>query len=84
MSALDDLIENLRGFTAASDREEKTYEDLVADVAPAPVHRVPLLNSDVHDLDGLATIADLLFAGHGNTTAAGRRTESLPRSANLA
>ena len=70
-SALDDLIENLRGFTAASDREEKTYEDLVADVAPAPVARVPLLNSDVHDLDGLATIADLLFVDHGESTAAG-------------
>jgi anion-transporting ArsA/GET3 family ATPase len=70
-SALDDLIENLRGFTAASDREEKTYEDLVADVSPAPVARVPLLNSDVHDLDGLATIADLLFVDHGESTAAG-------------
>jgi len=30
-------------------------------VAPAPVYRVPLLNTDVHDLDGLGTIADLLF-----------------------
>jgi anion-transporting ArsA/GET3 family ATPase len=70
-SALADLVENLRGFTAASDREEKTYGDLVADVAPAPVARVPLLNSDVHDLGGLATIADLLFVDHGETTAAG-------------
>ncbi len=30
--------------------------------APAPVYRVPLLDSDVHDLDGLAAVADLLFA----------------------
>jgi anion-transporting ArsA/GET3 family ATPase len=70
-SALADLVENLQGFTAASDREEKTYGDLVADVAPAPVARVPLLNSDVHDLGGLATIANLLFADHGGTTVAG-------------
>jgi anion-transporting ArsA/GET3 family ATPase len=70
-SALADLVGNLQGFTAASDREEKTYGDLVADVAPAPVARVPLLNSDVHDLGGLATIADLLFAAHGGTSAAG-------------
>jgi anion-transporting ArsA/GET3 family ATPase len=66
-AALGDLIENLRGFTAASDREEKTYAELVADVAPAPVARVPLLNSDVHDLNGLATVADLLFVDHGGS-----------------
>ena len=61
-SALDQLIENLRGYTAASDREEQAFADLVVKVAPAPVYRVPLLNTDVHDLDSLATIADLLFA----------------------
>ena len=70
-SALADLVENLRGFTASSDREEKTYADLVADVAPAPVARVPLLNSDVHDIDGLATVADLLFVDHGRPTTSG-------------
>ncbi len=62
-TALDQLIDNLGGFTAASDREEQAYADLVAKVAPAPVYRVPLLNSDVHDLEGLETIADLLFVG---------------------
>jgi hypothetical protein len=62
---LGQLIDNLRGYTAASDREEQTYADLVAKVAPAPVYRVPLLNGDVHDLDGLGTIADLLFGGAG-------------------
>ncbi len=60
--ALEQLVENLRGYTAASDREEEAFADLVAQVAPAPVYRVPLLNGDVHDLDGLGTIADLLFA----------------------
>ena len=59
---LAQLIENLAGYTAASDREELAYADLAAKVAPAPVYRVPLLNSDVHDLDGLGAVADLLFA----------------------
>ncbi len=62
---LDQLVDNLRGYTAASDREEQAYADLVTKVMPAPVYRVPLLNSDVHDLDGLAIIADLLFATPG-------------------
>jgi anion-transporting ArsA/GET3 family ATPase len=61
-SGLDQLIDNLGGYTAASDREEGALADLVAQVDPAPVYRVPLLNGDVHDLDGLGTIADLLFA----------------------
>jgi anion-transporting ArsA/GET3 family ATPase len=60
---LDQLIDNLRGYTDASDREEKALADLVSKVSPAPVYRVPLLNTDVHDLDGLETIADLLFSG---------------------
>jgi anion-transporting ArsA/GET3 family ATPase len=64
-TALDQLIENLAGYTAASDREEQAYADLVAKVDPAPVYRVPLLNTDVHDLDGLAAIADLLFTATG-------------------
>jgi anion-transporting ArsA/GET3 family ATPase len=67
-TALDQLIDNLGGYTAASDREEGTLAELVAQVDPAPVYRVPLLNGDVHDLDGLGTIADLLFAsGHPAT-----------------
>jgi len=61
VSPLAQLIDNLRGYTDASDREEQAFGDLVAKVSPAPVFRVPLLNSDVHDLAGLATIADLLF-----------------------
>jgi anion-transporting ArsA/GET3 family ATPase len=60
---LNQLIDNLRGYTAASDREEQAYADLVSKVSPAPVYRIPLLNTDVHDLDGLATIADRLFTG---------------------
>jgi anion-transporting ArsA/GET3 family ATPase len=62
---IDDLVGNLAGYTAASDREEEVYSDLVAKVAPAPVYRIPLLNSDVHDLAGLGSIADLLFDADG-------------------
>jgi anion-transporting ArsA/GET3 family ATPase len=60
-SDLSDLVENLAGYTRASDREEAAFASLVAEVAPAPVYRVPLLNTDVHDLAGLADVADLLF-----------------------
>jgi len=58
---LADLVDNLAGYTLASDREEAVYAGLVAEVDPAPVYRVPLLNSDVHDLAGLTVVADLLF-----------------------
>jgi anion-transporting ArsA/GET3 family ATPase len=64
--ALSGLVENLVGFTLASDREEATYASLVAEVAPAPVYRIPLLNTDVHDLDGLADVADRLFGSNGD------------------
>jgi anion-transporting ArsA/GET3 family ATPase len=75
-TALDQLVENLRGYTAASDREEQAFADLVAKVAPAPVYRIPLLNGDVHDLDGLGTIADLLFADSDTrTTGPGAHSE---------
>jgi anion-transporting ArsA/GET3 family ATPase len=59
------LVDNLAGYAAASDRDEQVYGDLVARVAPAPVSRVPLLNTDVHDLNGLRLIADLLFVTDG-------------------
>jgi len=62
---LADLVGNLAGYTLASDREEAVYASLVAEVAPAPVYRVPLLNTDVHDLSGLAEVADLLFGQDG-------------------
>ena len=64
-AAVAGLVDNLVGYTLASDREEATYAGLVAEVDPAPVYRVPLLNTDVHDLDGLALVADLLFDQDG-------------------
>jgi hypothetical protein len=41
------------------------YEELAERLAPAPVRRTPLLGSDVHDLVGLATMADHLFGAAG-------------------
>ena len=64
--ALAELVENLAGYTMASDREESAFAALVSRVAPAPVYRVPLLNTDVHDLDGLGFVADLLFGQDGS------------------
>jgi len=39
---------------------------LATQVAPSPVCRVPLLDIDVHDLDGLSVVADHMF-GPGAT-----------------
>ncbi len=77
-SPLAQLIDNLRGYTAASDREEQAYADLVSKVAPAPVYRVPLLNSDIHDLVGLGTVADRLFAGPGAGRSSGSGLDRVP------
>ena len=77
-SPLAQLIDNLRGYTAASDREEQAYADLVSKVAPAPVYRVPLLNTDVHDLVALGTVADLLFAGPGPAEPPGSEPSRAP------
>jgi anion-transporting ArsA/GET3 family ATPase len=60
-SALEALTENLRGYVAVNEREEATLADLVIQVAPSPVARVPLLDIDVTDTDGLELVADQLF-----------------------
>jgi hypothetical protein len=45
--------------------EESVCAALVAQVAPSPVARVPLLDVDVHDMDGLALVADAVFQRPG-------------------
>jgi len=60
-SAFYDLVDNLLSLCEVNEREEATIAELVAQVAPAPVIRVPLLEEDVHDLEGLARVADALF-----------------------
>jgi len=58
---LGPLYDNLADLHQLADGEEVHVADLVARVAPAPALRVPVLSGDVHDLDGLAEIADRLF-----------------------
>jgi anion-transporting ArsA/GET3 family ATPase len=55
------LVENLRSICEINSRERATIAELVEQVAPAPVVRVPLLDADVHDLAGLSSVADALF-----------------------
>jgi anion-transporting ArsA/GET3 family ATPase len=55
------LVANRDELRAMSAREEGHFAALAAQVAPAPVARVPFLADDVHDLGGLAVIADHLF-----------------------
>ncbi|HEV3400625.1 MAG TPA: hypothetical protein VG078_02295, partial [Acidimicrobiales bacterium] len=54
---LGPLYENLADLHQLADGEEEHVVDLVARLAPAPAVRVPVLPSDVHDLDGLAAVA---------------------------
>ncbi|MHB1585386.1 MAG: ArsA family ATPase [Acidimicrobiales bacterium] len=64
-SELAALVANLARLEELAAREEAAYAALVERVAPAPVGRVPLLGTDVHDLDGLAVVADHLFGPVG-------------------
>ena len=52
---------NWAELRAIAEREEISVTALAAQVAPAPVARVPLLESDVHDLDAVQAVADHLF-----------------------
>jgi anion-transporting ArsA/GET3 family ATPase len=65
-SDLAALVDNLSQLEAVARREEAAYAELVERVAPAPVGRVPLLGSDVHDLVGLGLVADSLFGPVGS------------------
>ncbi len=60
--ALAPLEENLATLNAVADLEEAAYAGLAAQVAPAPLGRIPLFGHDVHDLGGLQRTADALFS----------------------
>ena len=59
---LGPLYANLAQFRQVSEREESHFADLARRVAPAPVVRVPFLEGDVHDVDGLRRVGEHLFA----------------------
>jgi anion-transporting ArsA/GET3 family ATPase len=54
------LVANLRDLDSVAEREERYLKSLTRQVAPAPVVRVPLLDDDVHDLDGLRQVGRYL------------------------
>jgi anion-transporting ArsA/GET3 family ATPase len=58
---LGSLYGNLADFLTVASREEQHLAGLTERVRPAPVIRVPFLDTDVHDLDGLAEVATHLF-----------------------
>ena len=58
---LGPLWANLADLHALADAEDQEIEGLERRVAPGPTVRVPLLDSDVHDLDGLAAVGGHLF-----------------------
>ena len=56
------LEANLAALNALATREEGAFAGLAAQVAPAPVGRIPLFGQDVHELLGLQRAADQLFS----------------------
>ena len=65
-SPLSALVANLADFRQVAEREEHHFAELGAQVAPAPVVRVPFLSEDVHDIEGLQRIEAHLFDGASN------------------
>jgi anion-transporting ArsA/GET3 family ATPase len=61
VQAFTNLNANWAELRAMARREESSVTALAVQLAPAPVARVPLLDGDVHDLDGVQTVADHLF-----------------------
>ncbi|MDX6506294.1 MAG: hypothetical protein QOG06_938 [Gaiellaceae bacterium] len=59
---LGGLYANLADFRLVASREEEHLAGLADRVAPAPVIRVPFLQTDVHDLNGLTEVGTHLFA----------------------
>ena len=59
--AFANLNRNWASLGAVAEREESHVAALATQVAPAPVARVPLLDGDIHDLDGVQTVADHMF-----------------------
>jgi anion-transporting ArsA/GET3 family ATPase len=55
------LYANLADFLTVASKEESHVAGLAERVMPAPVVRVPFLDTDVHDLEGLAAIGKYLF-----------------------
>ena len=58
---LEPFLHNLEELGHVAAREEHHLADLASQVSPAPVVRVPFLQTDVHDVAGLVEVGDYLF-----------------------
>jgi anion-transporting ArsA/GET3 family ATPase len=58
---LEALLENHARLREVAAEERRAVASLAERVAPSPVARLALLDTDVHDLDGLARVADRLY-----------------------
>ena len=58
---LGTLWSNLADLHTLADAEEAEISGLIKRVAPAPIARVPLLESDVHDVGGLDAVGRYVF-----------------------
>ncbi|MGD9794253.1 MAG: ArsA family ATPase [Acidimicrobiia bacterium] len=70
---LASMLDDLAGHLTVADREEQGLADLRAAIGTAPVVKVPLLHTDVHDLSGLDGLRAHLFSGHGTDAVRTRR-----------
>ena len=61
-SALRALQDNLGELQRRHDLQERAIASITARVAPAPAVHVPVLEQDVHDIDGLGAVVDALSA----------------------
>jgi hypothetical protein len=57
------MYANLADFREVAEREEEVLARLVGRLGGAPVIRVPYLEGDVSDLEGLRLVAGILVAG---------------------
>jgi anion-transporting ArsA/GET3 family ATPase len=64
-SALGALVANLAQLDEAAGREERYIDELAAQAPGAAVVRIPYLEGDVHDLDGLDEVGTWLMGGVG-------------------
>lgn len=65
--AIADHYTALADSLAVADGEERHLAGLAEQVSPAPVVRIPVLPFEVTDLEGLTTLAEMLFAARSDS-----------------
>ena len=59
-AAFRNLVENLQQLSLLADQERRLLAQVESEITPIPVVPIPMLPSDIHDLDGLGVIANHL------------------------